>query len=54
MGYDEYIKDMDYEDLKNLIERCKFKMSEIELSGKIPLYLVPCILRLSKSLCKHG
>lgn len=42
MSYDEYIKDLDYEDLKNLVERCKFKMSEIEMSGKIPLYLVSC------------
>lgn len=42
MSYDEYIKDLDYEDLKNLVERCKFKMGEIEMSGKIPLYLVSC------------
>lgn len=42
MSYDEYIKDLDYEDLKNLVERCKFKMSEIEMSGKMPLYLVSC------------
>lgn len=42
MSYEEYIKDLDYEDLQNLIEICTEKMKRIEESGKIPLYLVSC------------
>jgi len=42
MSYDEYIKDLDHEDLKNLIERCERKLKTIEESGKVSLYLVSC------------
>lgn len=42
MSYDEYVQNLDYEDLQNLIKVCQNKMTKISESGKIPLFLVSC------------
>lgn len=42
MSYEEYIKDLDHEDLQNLIKMCNAKMQKIEEAGKVPLYIVSC------------
>lgn len=42
MGYEEYIKDLDHEDLQNLIKMCNARIQEIEKAGKVSLYLVSC------------